>query len=255
MNVDMDSIPFVILENIEDAVLAIDQNYRITYLNPPCELLLDIKKDEAIGEGMYEFFPEAPEEFRHVENTVKFEKELALDEVPLKWGKYNKYIKIRTHLLKDSQTVTGAFVQFTDVTEQVVMRDRLNKRMEEMAVTLIPLSDEVVLLPLQPTYEQFNFNYILDKSLTEIVELKPKVLVVDLSMIYETSPMFFEIIEMLKKAVKLLGISVTISGLRPEVSKEWVQSKIKQYETTYFGTLKSALKVINLDCTLNKERV
>lgn len=247
MSGDINSIPYIVLENIEDAVLAIDLNFTIIYLNSPCEQLLDIKKDEALGKNMYDFFPEAPEEFRHVENTVKHEKELALDEVPLKWGKYNKYLKIRTYLMKNTQKVTGAFVQFTDVTDQVEMKERLNKRMEEMAVTLIPLSNDVVLLPLQPTYEQYDFTFILDKSLSGIADLKAQTLIVDLSMIYETSPLFFEILEKLKKAAMLLGIRVIISGINPSMSRDWVQLNSNHFEISYFANLKAALKVINLN--------
>ena len=247
MSGDNYSFPFLLLEKTEDAVLAIDHTYTITYLNRSCEQLLDIKKDMAIGQNIYEYFPEAPEEFRHVENTLKYEKEFALDEVPLKWGKYSKYLKIRTYLFKDKDRVTGAFVQFTDVTEQAEVKRRLSKRMEEMAVTLIPLSNEVVLLPLQPTVEQFDFTYILDRSLTGVAELRARVLIVDLSMIYETSPLFFEILEKLKRAVKLLGIRVVISGLKPDMAKDWVHSNIHHFESTYFINLQEALKVIALE--------
>lgn len=248
MSTDSFSLPFFLLEKTEDAVLAIDHTYTITYLNRSCEQLLDIKKDVAIGLSMYEYFPEAPEEFRHVENTLKYEKEIRLDEVPLKWGKYNKYLKIRTYLFNDNNDkVTGAFVQFTDVTEQAELKQRLSNRMEEMAVTLIPLSNEVVLLPLQPTVEQFDFSYILDRSLTGVAELRTRVLIVDLSMTYETSPLFFEILEKLKRAVKLLGIRLVISGLKPEMAKDWVHSNIHHFESTYFSSLKEALNVIALE--------
>lgn len=242
-----DSLPFILLNKMEDAVLAIDHNFVITFLNLACEQLLDIKKEEAIGQNMYEFFPEAPDEFRHVENTLKYEIEAEIDQVPLKWGKYDKYINIRTHLLKDNKEIIGAFVQFTDVTEQAEVRKKLNKRMEEMAVSLIPLSDDVVLLPLQPTVEHYDFTYILDRSLTGLAEFKARILILDLSMIYETSPVFFEILEKLKKAVKLLGVKVVISGIKPEMAREWIHVGIHQYEITYYINLKEALKGITLE--------
>ncbi|MRX73062.1 PAS domain-containing protein [Bacillus lacus] len=98
----MEWLPVGILDELNSAVLAIDTSYRITYMNPASEKLLQVDKNDALGISMYDFFPEAPEDYRHVENTVKYQREIVLEAVPLRWGKYNKYLNVQTHLIRQN---------------------------------------------------------------------------------------------------------------------------------------------------------
>ncbi|WP_409290396.1 PAS domain-containing protein [Peribacillus sp. SCS-37] len=238
---DTERLALTLLDKMSHAILAIDTEYNISYVNKECEDLLSIKKEDAIGRNIYEYWPDAPEDYRHVENTLKHKKEFSLDAVPLEWGSYDKYLKVQTHLMKEDNLVTGAFVEFTEVTQHIETHKKMSSRMLEMAISLIPLSDHLALLPLQPITEDIDFSYILDDSLTAVTKLRPKTLIVDLSMIEETTPMFFDIITKLQESIRLIGIEMLVSGIRPSMAKDWVHSGVMLKNRCY-SSLKAALK-------------
>ncbi|GEN52677.1 PAS domain-containing protein [Halobacillus faecis] len=231
-----------VFDQLSLGVMVIDLDYRITQMNKQGARLLQVDGKNSIGESVYDLFPDAPEEVRHVERTLRTSKEFTFDAVPFQWGKYNFYFSIRTRILEDNGEVYGAMVEYNDVTDYYEKEQRMRKWMEDMSVNVIPLSDGLALLPLQPTMDQIEFQYILDRGLQNVVDMKANQLIIDCSTLSTVDIVFFEKLSKLIQSLSLMGIRVTISGMKPVLSKLWVSSNLPPLHVKFFTNLQVALK-------------
>ncbi|WP_394218793.1 PAS domain-containing protein [Halobacillus trueperi] len=230
-----------VFDQLSLGVMVIDLDYRITQMNRQGAMLLQVNGENFIGESVYDLFPNAPEEVRHVERTLRTSEEFTFEAIPYQWGKYNLYLSIRTRILENNGEVYGAMVEYNDVTNFYEKEQRMRKWMEDMAVNVIPLSNGIVLLPLQPIMEQVEFEYILDQGLHNVVYMKATQVIIDCSTISTVALVFFEKLSKLIQSLSLMGIRTTITGMKPELSKLWVSSNLPALKVKFFTNLQVAL--------------
>ncbi|MGI8316245.1 PAS domain-containing protein [Halobacillus mangrovi] len=231
-----------VLDQLSLGVMAIDLNFRVTHINKKGECLLQLEGKNIIGGNVYELFPNAPDEVRHVERTVETFEEFKIEAMPYKWGNHDMYLSIQTRLLKDNGEVYGAMVEFNDVTEFYEKEQKMRKWMEDMSVNVIPLSDGIALLPLQPIIDQIEFQYILDRGLHKVANMNANRLIIDCSTISWLDVVFFDKLSMLIQSLSLMGTRVVISGMKPVIATKWVSSNLPQMKVQYYSNLQIALK-------------
>ncbi|WP_198162757.1 PAS domain-containing protein [Halobacillus mangrovi] len=231
-----------VLDQLSLGVMAIDLNYQITHINIQGACLLQVEGKNLIGENVYELFPDAPEEVRHVERTIETFEEVKIDAMPYKWGKHDMYLSIQTRLLKDNGKVYGAMVEFNDVTDYFHKEQKMRKWMEDMSVNVIPLSDGIALLPLQPIMDQVEFQYILDRGLHNVANMNANRLIIDCSTISWVDVVFFDKLSKLIQSLSLMGTRVVISGMKPVLATKWVSSNLPQMKVQFYSNLQIALK-------------
>lgn len=230
-----------IMDHLTCGVLAIDLDHRVIQINEVGEHILKVKRSEVLGESVYDIFPLAPEEVRHVERTVQTGEEFFIEAMPYKWGKFNMYLTVQTKVLIDSNKMYGAMVEFRDMTHIYKKQEELIDRMEDMAVNVIPLMDQLGLLPIQPVVEEVGFHYLIDIGLQKVADMKVSTLIMDLSSITTLNDDFTEMISKLCGALNLLGVNIMITGVRPETALRWVSSGTDYIKTTYHPHVQAAL--------------
>ncbi|MEC3885763.1 PAS domain-containing protein [Halobacillus sp. HZG1] len=231
-----------VFDQLSLGVMAIDLDYRITHINQQGTRLLEVEEKDVLGQSVYDLFPDAPEEVRHVERTLRTSEELTFDAIPYKWGKYDLYLSIRTRVLQENGKVYGAMVEYSDVTEYYDKEQRMLKWMEDMSVNVIPLSKGLVLLPLQPIMDQIEFQYILDRGLHNVTHMGAHQVIIDCSTISTVDIIFFDKLSKLIQSLSLMGIHTTISGMKPELARTWVSSDLPTIKVKFFSNLQVALK-------------
>lgn len=229
------------MDHLTCGVLAIDLDHRVIQINEVGEHILKVKRSEVLGESVYDIFPLAPEEVRHVERTVQTGEEFFIEAMPYKWGKFNMYLTVQTKVLIDSNIIYGAMVEFRDMTHIYKKQEELIDRMEDMAVNVIPLMDQLGLLPIQPVVEEVGFHYLIDIGLQKVADMKVSTLIMDLSSITTLNDDFTEMISKLCGALNLLGVNIMITGVRPETALRWVSSGTDYIKTTYHPHVQAAL--------------
>ena len=229
------------MDHLTCGVLAIDLDHRVIQINEVGEHILKVKRSEVLGESVYDIFPLAPEEVRHVERTVQTGEEFFIEAMPYKWGKFNMYLTVQTKVLIDSNKMYGAMVEFRDMTHIYKKQEELIDRMEDMAVNVIPLMDQLGLLPIQPVVEEVGFHYLIDIGLQKVADMKVSTLIMDLSSITTLNDDFTEMISKLCGALNLLGVNIMITGVRPETALRWVSSGTDYIKTTYHPHVQAAL--------------
>lgn len=240
------------MNHLSFGILALDMDYRITAMNEVGARLLEVNQEEAIGQNVYDLFPDAPEDIRHVERTVKTGEEIELEAMPYQWGKYRLYLSIRTKVLQEGNEQIGALAEFKDITAYHEKQEDLVKNMENMSVTIIPVTNQIALFPLQPVINNLEFHYILDKGVENISNMNVHDLILDFSSIRSVDLEFLSKIEKLIETVKLIGIHVTLTGIQPGVAKEWSTRYDKLSDVAIYQTLQNAVEAIYTNSNPNE---
>lgn len=123
--------------------------------------------------------------------------------------------------------------------------DRLSVQSElinELSAPIIPLSDSIGVLPLVGEIDTQRAKYITESVLIQSKDYHLTHLFIDLSGVSIIDTMvanqLFQIIDILK----LIGVKVHISGIRPEIAQTAVQLGINFHKVPTQATLKQALK-------------
>ncbi|WP_191560375.1 STAS domain-containing protein [Metabacillus idriensis] len=117
----------------------------------------------------------------------------------------------------------------------------------KLTTPIIPISDEIGILPIVGDIDTHRAQLISETAIKKAEELKLNYIVVDISGVLLIDTMvagqLFKMIQMLK----LLGIDVTITGIRPEIAQTATQLGIDFGNLATFGQLKHALRYLFRD--------
>lgn len=234
-----------ILNSVTEAAMALDSQYNVIFINDLAKEILGVKReDNIIGKNVYEVWPDAPDDVRFVEKTVRDKEEYYVKAMPYKWGKYDKYLDIRTTILEHQAEFLGAAVFFMDVSDTIAIQRELSERVEELSATLIPLKNKVALLPIYWMPGQSGLT--LERTLKQVTEKTVKSLIIDLSTVREPDAEFLDSLKKAKQALGLLGVEVLISGVRPDTARKWVEIETAFNDFKFINNVSTGLnRLIN----------
>ncbi len=94
--------------------------------------------------------------------------------------------------------------------------------LEELSTPLIPLSHEIVLLPLVGTVDSARAAQVLDTLSKGVVTRKARVAIVDITGVPTADTHVASTLMRAAQAVRLLGAEVVLTGIRPRVAQAFV---------------------------------
>ncbi|MDX8290337.1 STAS domain-containing protein [Metabacillus indicus] len=153
-------------------------------------------------------------------------------------------------LLSFSKQVHSAFDQaielFTRYYHQVSdARMEAHKTMIYKQTTpVIPISDEIGVLPIVGDLDMHRAAMITESAISKAEQLNLSHIVIDLSGVLVIDTMVAGQLFKMMQMLKLLGIHVTITGIRPEIAQTSIQLGIDFGDLATFGQLKHALKYL-----------
>ncbi len=238
------------LDRVDEGVMIIDTDFKITFLNRMCEEILEIKREDAIGKDIDEFFGDPPEHVRALQHTLENNEEFNHKVYPYKWGKYDKFLQLETKLLQKGNDVIGAMTEFSDITDFIKREEKLVDLITDRAATIIPLTLKTGILPMRPL-EMISDKIIpetqLSKILDDAVRQKVEKLAIDMSFIPFTSSEDSEYFYQFLKSLNLMGIEVVLTGIKPDLARDTITKgrSFSNYRTythlsqalDYFNTL------------------
>lgn len=227
------------LNSVTEAAMALDPQHNVIFINDLAKEILGVNGDSVLGRNAYDIWPDAPDDVRFVEKTVRDKEEYYVKAMPYKWGKYNKYLDIRTSILEHQGGFIGAAVFFMDVTDTIVIQNELSERIEELSATLIPLKNKVALLPIYWMPGQSGLK--LERTLKQVSEKTVKSLIIDLSTVRDPDSEFLKTLQKAKQALELLGVEVLISGIRPELARKWVETESDYNDFKFINNVSTGL--------------
>ena len=227
------------LNSVTEAAMALDPHHNVIFINDLAKEILGVDGDSVLGRNAYDVWPDAPDDVRFVEKTVRDKEEYYVKAMPYKWGKYNKYLDIRTSILEHQGGFMGAAVFFMDVTDTIVIQKELSERIEELSATLIPLKNKVALLPIYWMPGQSGLE--LERTLKQVTEKTVKSLIIDLSTVRDPDSEFIGTLKRAKQALELLGVEVLISGIRPELARKWIETESDYNDFKFINNVSTGL--------------
>ncbi|MBT2655877.1 STAS domain-containing protein [Bacillus sp. ISL-18] len=117
---------------------------------------------------------------------------------------------------------------------------------QELSSPVISLTNEVALLPLVGEIDTRRANVMLEKALNQCAHLEVDFLVIDLSGVPMIDTMVAHQIFQLIKGLELMGVTSTLSGVRPEIAQTAVQLGLEFNGVSTYSTLRQALNSMGI---------
>lgn len=146
------------------------------------------------------------------------------------------------------KTFSEVMIWFTEEYNQHSQK-RLQAQQElimELSSPVISLNREIALLPLVGDIDTTRAKIMLESTLQQCASLGINELLLDLSGVVMIDTMVAQQLFQLIKALDLIGVKTTLSGVRPEIAQTSVQLGLSFDKVTIKSTLSSAIKSIEL---------
>ncbi|MBN6187917.1 PAS domain S-box protein [Aneurinibacillus sp. BA2021] len=229
------------LEKVSDAIILIDTNYIITFINPAGEELLHITQADILGRSIDECFAELSEYQSILSSSLRLREERTYDILPYNWKGEKKYFQCKTSLLKKEGAIVGAMSQFRNINDYITKEKELKQVIQQMAVNIVPISEKIGVLPLQPTITEISKSLLLERTLHDCLQIGIEKLAIDLTAIQMVNNEFADSLVKLVDALRLTGIQAIITGIQPQVAAKLVEVDSYLQEHLWFSTLNQAI--------------
>ncbi|WP_252312225.1 STAS domain-containing protein [Sinobaca sp. H24] len=144
-------------------------------------------------------------------------------------------------------TFSKAYVDYNRKAAELTRQEIL-----ELSVPIVPLTSDVAVLTLIGTLDACRAQQLMEKTMQTGSELGLAYLIVDLSGVYQMDNVVSRSIQQLHQALKLLGITVILSGMRPELAQQIVTMRISLKSLRVTRSLPEAMLSIGLKIDVNK---
>lgn len=112
---------------------------------------------------------------------------------------------------------------------------------QELSTPLIPISDDVLIMPLIGALDSSRMQQILERLLVGIQETHARYVIIDITGIVVVDTQVANALIQAAQAVRLLGAQVIITGIRPEVSQTMVGLGISLSNIVTHSTLQTGI--------------
>lgn len=159
-------------------------------------------------------------------------------------------VTAREGLEKSHQTLEQ---QVTERTEELRRESEESARLKDevvqqaqammsMSTPLIPVTDQVIVMPLIGSLDSYRAQQVLDTLLQGVAAHRAKVAILDITGVPVVDTFVAELLVRAAQAVRLLGTSVILTGIRPEVAQTLVGLGIDLSLLTTHSTLQSGIE-------------
>ncbi|CAM3945860.1 STAS domain-containing protein [Alkalicoccus chagannorensis] len=116
----------------------------------------------------------------------------------------------------------------------------------ELSVPVVPVTQDVAILPIVGSVDSSRSHQLLEQALEQSRERELSTMILDLSGVHMIDTYVAQHLFQLNDALKIIGIQVMFSGLRPELAQTMVHLGISFDQITVVSSLPQALKKIGL---------
>jgi rsbT co-antagonist protein RsbR len=114
--------------------------------------------------------------------------------------------------------------------------------MLDISIPVVSLTDKIAILPLIGELDTYRARIMMDNSLKRCLELRNTELIIDLSGVPIVDTMVANELFQVNKALSLIGVRATFSGIRPDIAQAVVNLGIEFEQIEISGNLKQAFK-------------
>jgi rsbT co-antagonist protein RsbR len=122
-----------------------------------------------------------------------------------------------------TQDVTRRVETEKEREELLIVYEQQQSALRELSTPLIPLSDEVLVLPLIGTIETLRAQQILETLLEGVSSRRVRTVIIDITGVLVVDTQVANVLLRAAQATRLLGAETILTGIRPEVAQTLVQ--------------------------------
>ncbi|MED3928981.1 STAS domain-containing protein [Priestia megaterium] len=116
---------------------------------------------------------------------------------------------------------------------------------DELSVPIVRMTEEIGILPLVGDLDTKRAQILMENALTKGSEYHLKLLIIDLSAVPIIDTMVADQVFKVIAALRLIGINVVLSGIRPEIAQTMVNLGIEMNSIKTFSSLHQAVTYTN----------
>jgi rsbT co-antagonist protein RsbR len=183
-----------------------------------------------------EFFNNQEQYLDYIQEFVKTSKETYSQEIINRWNR---------KIIENFNRVILAFSEesYKYAEERLAAQKDM---IHELSSPIISLSEELALLPLVGDIDTDRAQKVMENTLQQCSDQQVNHLLIDLSGVLIIDTMVAHQIFQLIKALKLIGVTCTLSGIRPEIAQTAIQIGIDFDELSVVSSIHQALAQRNL---------
>lgn len=244
------------LDAVADAILVVDNSGAIVSFNQPFvalwslpDTILATKDDRAALGFVLDQLADPGAFLAKVESLYAQPEASSLDVLDFKDG---RIIERYSHPYSVSQQTIGRVWGFRDITERrraEVERERLREEiiqtqantLIELSIPLIPITDQVMVMPLIGTVDTRRAQAVLDTLLQGVAAKQARVVILDITGVPVVDTQVANGLMRAAQAVQLLGARMVLTGIRPEVAQTLVGLNVNLHSIVTRSTLQSGI--------------
>ncbi|CAH0345876.1 PAS domain S-box protein [Bacillus sp. CECT 9360] len=129
-----------------------------------------------------------------------------------------------------------------DITKRKEEEKQHKREIYEVSTPLVPVLDGISVLPIVGSIDIDRANYLLESIPSKIKKEEVRCLVIDFSGIYNFCEVVSDFLMKITAIMRLLGIDMIITGIRPELAQIAVENGVDLSSTKTMATVKEAVK-------------
>jgi rsbT co-antagonist protein RsbR len=135
--------------------------------------------------------------------------------------------------------------QWEEAVRQTIQQEEVIRHqaavLEELSTPLIPVSDDVVIMPIIGTIDSTRAHRVLESLLTGVAAARARIVILDITGVVVVDTQVANVFIQAAQAVSLLGAQVVLTGIRPEVAQTIVGFGVDLNRIITRGTLRDGI--------------
>jgi len=123
--------------------------------------------------------------------------------------------------------------------EEIIVAQRA--RLKEMSTPLIPITDQIMIMPLIGTVDRARAEQVLESALRGVQRSRARIVILDITGMTHIDTAVAAMLVATTRALRLLGAQAVLTGLRPEFARLLVAENIELGALETRGTLQSGI--------------
>ncbi|MFC4403739.1 PAS domain S-box protein [Gracilibacillus xinjiangensis] len=230
--------------------IIIHTDYRIMYINPAAEELFKTTQEEVIGISPLDIFQETSKSAIKKRITGAYASPAdVIEETVYKMDGTTVDVELYCHpVMVGNKKAIQTYIR--DITDRKITEEKqkeMERQINELSATVVPLLDEIGVLPLVGKIDQEKAIQILEIVPLKVQSLNITHLIIDFSGVYSLDDVVIDSLFRIGSVLSLLGVQSIITGLRPELAIEATSLNIDLSSFPTMSTVKNALSYLGLN--------